>query len=330
MQAHEAKYGVLLVQMGGAQDLEGVASFIFEMLKDRRIIDLPFFLRLPLAFFVSRLRAPKVRKQYAQIGGRSPIIEATFEQGRALSCTLKGQGFNCPVEVGFRYCSPRIEDAMERLASFGVKTIVFLPLYPQYSTTTTLSALDVAMKTAKRLGVALEVIEDYADNPDFIEAWVENIRRSFSVIQDKDNILLCFSAHGIPVKYVTRGDPYPARVQKTVEGVLARVNGLEGITASVLCYQSRFGKMKFLEPGILEALEEGRRKGAKRVLVVPISFVSDHLETLFELDKTVRKRALALGYDDFVVVKPLGVSQRFINALSGLVIGRISKEDEDG
>jgi ferrochelatase len=319
-----------MVQMGGAQSLDDIAPFIYEMLKDRHIIDLNPCVRFPLAFLVSRLRAHKVRRQYMQIGGRSPIIEASFEQAKALSASLKTMGFDCPVELAFRYSKPLIEDAMERLAMLGARRVVFLPLYPQFSTTTTLSALDVARKTAQRLDVTLKVIEDYADYPEFISAWVENIRESMTNIKEKDGILLCFSAHGIPVRYVRRGDPYPLRLKGTVEQVIARTRNMEGIIGFVLCYQSRFGSIEFLEPGVIEALEEGRRNGAKRVVVVPISFVSDHLETLFELDITVREKALALGYNDFVRVKPPGTSKTFINALSQLVVECISKEGKDG
>jgi len=329
MQTTDRKYGVLMVQIGGPRSPDEVAQFIFEMLKDKHIIDLHPYLRYPFAFLVSRLRARKVKEQYNRIGGTSPIIETSCEQAEAVALTLEALGYHYPVEIGFRYCRPRIEEAVEKLAESGAKKIVFLPLYPQYSTTTTLSALDVARKAAQSLKIELEVIEDYADSPEFIEAWVERFRGSWDMLQKKEAVLLCFSAHGIPIKYVVRGDPYPSRIQKTVDGILGRIGHMEGVIASCLCYQSRFGRIKFLEPGILEALEEGKRKGAERVVVFPVSFVSDHLETLFELDITVRKKALALGYKEFVVVRPPSTSRLFINALSKLVIRRIFEEEKD-
>jgi ferrochelatase len=311
---------VLLLQMGGPATLDDVRPFLRNLLSDPAILAMPAFVRIPLARFIAWRRAPHVIEQYRAIGG-SPIGATTARQATALEAALATAGRPMPVRVAMRYVEPRAATALKDVAALGARRLVLLPLYPQHSRTTTDSSIDEVRALAPRFcpGVEIVQIRDWADHPGYVNALAASVGRALADVPPalRDRTRLLFSAHGLPLRYVTAGDTYPDRIAATVAAVLARLG--DGAPPATICYQSRVGPVKWLEPATETAIDQAAAQGVKALVVVPVAFVSDHLETLYEIEVTYRERARQAGIDAFVRVPALNEDAALAMALAEIV-----------
>jgi ferrochelatase len=316
--------GILLLNLGGPGSLDDVEPFLVNLFSDREIIQLPFG-RLVQPLFaraLSKARGPSVRKNYERIGGRSPQLPLTLAQADALERRLSRGGGAFRVRVGMRYWQPTIASALDAFAAEGVSRIVALPLYPQYSLATTgssFNALALALDSlASRPRPVVTRIEAYPDDPAYLDAMTGTVRQALASFPDdrRAEVVLLFSAHGLPRSFVKRGDPYVGQVAATVAGILSR---LDVPNRHVLGYQSRTGPVKWIEPGIEEVIASLGRDGVKDLLIVPVSFVSDHIETLYEVDLLFAEEARAAGISTVVRSPALNSHPLFIEALAALV-----------
>ena len=320
------RVGIVLFQLGGPDSLGTVEPFLRNLFSDPDIIPLgPLgFIRGPLAGYIAKKRMPAVAERYAMIGRRSPIAILTERQRVRLVEALSP--FIEPVAVtAMRYWKPLTEDAVAALRGAGpLDELVLLPLYPHYSYATTLSSL----KEWRRVyGEPLDTqpersIEAFYDHPLYIEALVTNIGKCLRQFPDASRIHLIFSAHGLPMSLVEKGDPYPKHVAETVR--LVDEKGAARFAnwprTHVLCYQSKLGPAKWLEPSFLETLERLGLAGVKEAMVVPISFVTEHIETLHEINIDGRADAKKAGIERFRMMPAVGDSPAFIGALKDLVL----------
>jgi len=325
--SNEERVGVVLLQLGGPDSLESVEPFLYNLFSDPDIIDLPmaFLFRRPLARLISRRRAPRVREHYKRIGGKSPLPKITQLQARALEQALR-PSLDAKLYVAMRYWHPFTEAAVDEIQRERMKRIVLLPLYPQYSVATTGSSIHEWQRVTARPGMnhlALDVIEEYCDHPKYIAALVHQIKTALDRVppEARSQAHLVFSAHGTPLKLVERGDPYQSQVIRTYRSVLAA--GSFGLSHE-LCYQSKVGPERWLEPSLGDTIKRLAKQGASHVIVVPIAFVSDHIETLWEINIEARDEAYRLGISYFDMVPALNTSPLFIDALADLVKQKVA------
>ena len=316
------KLGVVLFQLGGPDSLESIEPFLYNLFCDPDIIDFPFarIARQPLARLIAAKRSRHVAQHYAEIGGKSPILENTLRQAAALEKTLRGD-FDARVAVAMRYWHPFTEQAVRTLERHAPEEIVLLPLYPQYSKTTTGSSLNEWGRQFHANGWAprVHVIDEFHEDDAYLDAVVEAVNETLAGIEDTSVVDFVFSAHSVPLAVVERGDPYQRQIERTMELVWRR-GGWNG--PRHLCYQSKVGAAKWLSPSMHQTLKRLAEEKSRCVVVIPISFVSDHVETLHEIDIEHRGQARALGIEDFRLVRGLNDSPRFIAALAGLVRSR--------
>ena len=305
--------GVLLLYMGGASTLRDIRPFLFRLFSDREILPLPSGVRIPLAWAISRIRYHLVKDAYRQIGG-SPLLEITKRQAKALEESLAVEGIRAVVEVGMRYCPPFIHNAVENLEKRGVKKAVALPLYPQYSKATTGSCQLALREALKGRHLEVEVVSHWHTHPLFIQGWIQTIQQSLRDMPCTTHIL--FSAHSLPMRIVNQGDPYPSQVAETVEAIM---EGLGPFPYSV-AYQSKVGPVKWLGPSVEEKIARLSSEGTSSLALVPISFVSEHFETLYEMDIIFRKEAKRAGIKDFIRVGALNVHPLLIGAWKDIIM----------
>ena len=321
-----SRVGVVLFQLGGPDSLDAIEPFLYNLFCDPDIIDFPFarLAREPLARLISSRRAGKVRKHYEQIGGKSPIREVTERQARALELELN-KSISARVVVAMRYWHPLTETAIQQVEAFSPTEIVLLPLYPQYSSTTTGSSLNEWRRQFScQHAPKVHEIRGFYDHPPYLDAVVERINQGLERFRRSNghaagipsDVHLLFSAHSIPMSVIQKGDPYQAEIEATVKLVMER--GRWGNPHS-LCYQSRSGPGRWLDPFINETLQAIAERGAERVLVVPIAFVSDHVETMHEINIESREQAEKFGIKQFETMEGLNDSYLFIAALEDLV-----------
>src|ERR1700683_148104 len=321
------RVGIVFFQLGGPDKPEAVEPFLYNLFCDPDIIPLgPLggLLRKPLARYISRKRSQVVGQHYAEIGGQSPIRRLTERQARKLEVTL-APAFDAQVFIAMRYWHPLTEQAVAEVNEAGLDELVLLPLYPHYSYATTLSSL----KEWRRLyhpepGKPVElVIDHFYDHPLYIEALEDRIELAYSHFEHPTQAHIVFSAHGLPMSLIERGDPYQKQIEQTVALVMERGGWPNDYT---LCYQSRVGRNKWLEPPLTATLPELVKAGKKNLLVVPLSFVTEHIETLHEINIEARELAMALGAEQFEMMPAVGDSPRFIGALAGLVLRAVGVE----
>ena len=320
------KIGIVLFQLGGPDSLDAVEPFLLNLFLDPDIIPMgPLgFLRRPLAKYISKKRSVPVRGRYAMIGRRSPIGILTERQRRALLAAL-AEDVDAVAVTAMRYWKPMTADAVEALRRVGpLDEIVLLPLYPHFSYATTLSSLKEWRRVyGKPEGAPPErTVGQFYNHPLYIQALVQKIGVCLRQFPDSSRIQLVFSAHGLPMSLVERGDPYPQQVQETVRLTceLGAQKHANWPRQHLLCYQSRVGPSKWLEPPFVETLEKLGHEGVKEVLVVPISFVTEHIETLHEINIEGREDAKKFGIERFRMMPAVGDSPLFIAALKDLVL----------
>ncbi|HXN05864.1 MAG TPA: ferrochelatase [Nitrospiria bacterium] len=323
--AAKVPIGVILLNLGGPDSLDAVEPFLYNLFSDPDIITLPFGFQwlVPfLAMWISKRRAKIARKYYTLIGGRSPLRELTESQRADLEKALSEQG-NYRVFVGMRYWNPAIEEAVDQALALGIKKLIALPLFPQYSVTSSGSALNELNRVLERKKASLKVVPvlEWYNHPGYLQAMAENIEAAKKMFPpgEEGEIHLLFSAHGVPEKVIQKGDPYQKQIEETVRLVEERIPGKKQIH---LAYQSRVGRLKWIGPSVEEKLKELAAKKVRKLLVVPVSFVSDHSETLYEIDILFRDRAKELGIPYFVRMPSLNSSPTFIRALKEIVAGR--------
>ncbi|MDD2365722.1 MAG: ferrochelatase [Desulfuromonadaceae bacterium] len=306
---------VLLLQMGGPDSLESVEPFLYNLFSDRDIIKIgPALLQPFIAKMIVKRRASKSAANYAQIGGKSPLRELTEQQGGALEALL-GSQYRCfPV---MRYWHPFAAETLAAVEKEGIKKIVALSLYPHYSRATggsSFNDLDRSLK-AYRGAFTLRKVRHFFDHPLYIKALSEKIEDGLKSFADRSRVQLFFSAHSLPQSFITDGDPYLEHIESTVRLVMEQFGGL----SHHLAFQSRAGPVKWLEPSTEEKLKELSSTGQTDVLVIPLSFVSDHIETLHEIDIEYAEMARHLGIKNFRRMESLNSSPLFIQCLAQLV-----------
>ncbi len=339
--------GVILLNLGGPDSLQAIRPFLYNLFSDRKIIRLgPSILQKPIAWLISSLRSKKTKKMYQLIGGRSPILDITIAQANALEEALnnppstpfdKGEHreitnllLSFKVLVGMRYWHPFIEEVVPEISRYGTKKLIAISMYPHYSYATTGSSISRLTDVLSGYPIEVASITSWFDHPLYIDALIALIKKgleSFTVTQELQaqnsdaHIPVLFSAHNLPEKLIKAGDPYVNQVHGTIQEIIKKLN-----IEWHLSYQSKSGPVKWLEPSTEEIIKRLAESGFKNILLVPISFVSDHIETLFEIDVLYKDKARKLGVN-LKRVDSLNIHPLFIEALKDLVIKRAKEED---
>ena len=322
MNRNSGKTAVILLNLGAPESLDDIKPFLSNLFNDPDIIDLPMgkILRPILAWNITRKRLPESMQIYEKIGGGSPLRRLSQKQAEALESKLSENG-DFKVYIAMRYWYPFTETAVEELIAEGIKKVILLPLYPQYSITSTGSSLhefERVIKKRRDAGIEFKLIHDYHDFPSYIDALTEKIREGvakFNGIGD-DDLHLLFSAHGVPVSVIEKGDPYEKQVRATVDLAVAK---LENRNPHSISFQSRVTKVEWLGPATDKIIPKLGKNGVKNLLVIPVAFVNDHSETLFELGVFNRDLATKAGIERYEVMPALNDSPKFISALKELV-----------
>jgi ferrochelatase len=318
---------IVLFNLGGPSDLAAVEPFLVNLFSDREIIQLPggAALQPTMARLIAKLRGPSVRENYQRIGGGSPQLRITREQAEALERRLNaGSGGQDPyrVFIAMRYSQPTSADALDAIADAGIRRIVTLTLFPHFSKATTGSSRNEFERAlaAPRWRGQFEVthIEHYPTEARYVEAVTETVRIAWNGIppERRDKAVLLFSAHGLPQRFIDEGDPYVAHIDATRFAVLER---LSLPNRQRIAYQSRTGPVRWIGPGTEETIKELAEEGVTDVLVIPLSFVSDHIETLYEVDMLFADAAREAGITGYYRTPALNAHPLFIEALAGLV-----------
>ena len=308
------KLAVVLFNLGGPDSLKAVRPFLFNLFRDPAIIQLPAIARYPLAALISTTRNKPAQANYAIMGGRSPLLPETQAQADALEAELRAQGHDARVFIAMRYWKPRADETARAVAAFAPDEIVLLPLYPQFSTTTTGSSVKDWRAAYKAPGRTRTVC-CYPDAEGVAAAHAAEIRKVWDAAGSPGNVRLLFSAHGLPQQVIDGGDPYQAQIEATAAATAAL---LPELTDWRVCYQSRVGRLKWLEPSTETAILAAGQDG-KGVIVSPIAFVSEHVETLVELDHEYADLARTHGVQPYLRARTPGVQPAFIGELARAV-----------
>jgi ferrochelatase len=317
------RVGIVLFQLGGPDTLEAIEPFLYNLFCDPDIIDFPFARigRKPLAKLISSTRTRKVQHHYSVIGGGSPIRRFTEQQARALQTRLIDDGIDARCFVAMRYWHPFTAEAIAQLESAECDEVVLLPLYPHFSSTTTGSSLN-EWNRLYRGNLPVRTIEAFYRNELYLDALSEKIDEALAGFTDPARPELIFSAHSVPVAVIERGDPYQRQIEETVD-LLMRRGGWPN--PHRLCYQSKVGASKWLQPSLHRTLRDLATENVREVCIVPVSFVSDHVETLGEIDHEAREEAAALRIEKFEMTSGLNDSPMFIAALAELVTAALDR-----
>ena len=311
------KKAIILFNLGGPDKIENVEPFLFNLFNDPAILNLPTFLRYPLAKLISNRRAPVAKKIYEELGGSSPILKLTKEQSSALEIKLNQikikDEYKCFVVM--RCWNPRAKDVIKEVQLFDPEEVILMPLYPQYSAATSGSSIKEWKDVCKKnnYNIKTSTICCYPTDQNFINAHTKEIIKK---IKDLKNFKLIFSAHGLPEKNIKKGDPYQWQVEQSVKKIVENLN-IENLDW-ILSYQSRVGPLKWIGPSTEDIIIENSKIG-KHIVLVPIAFVSEHSETLVELDIEYKEIANANGCKNYTRVPALGTNEDFIKALSELI-----------
>lgn len=317
------RVGVLLLNLGGPEQLDDVRPFLFNLFSDPEIIRLPFpWLQRPLAWLISTSRAKKSQENYQQIGGGSPLRQITEQQAEALKQSLQRKGHEAEVYIGMRYWYPFTEEAIARIKRDGIENLVILPLYPQFSISTSGSSFRLMerlwLEDPSLQRISYTVIPSWYDRPGYVQAMADLIAQEIDQLPDPNQGHVFFSAHGVPVSYVEEaGDPYQREIENCTELIMKALNRPN---AHTLAYQSRVGPVEWLQPYTEDAIASLAEQGVKQLVVVPISFVSEHIETLQEIDIEYREIAEEAGIETFRRVPALNTHPGFINDMADMVV----------
>ena len=315
--SRQARIAVILFNLGGPDSLDAVRPFLFNLFNDRAIINLPQPARWCLAQLISRLRAGTACAIYSELGGASPILPQTENQAQALAAQLASRGFtHSKCFIAMRYWHPFAEETVAAVREFAPDHVILLPLYPQFSTTTTQSSLEQWRGLSADLVAREHVICCYPEAAGWIAAQADLIQASLAGMAGDVPVRLLFSAHGLPKKIVDQGDPYPGQVAQTVAAVVDKLDMAAPVDYEI-CYQSRVGPLEWIGPSTEACLEKAGEEG-KAVLVIPIAFTSEHSETLVELDIDYRAAAGKFGVREYIRVPTVSNHPAFIAGLADL------------
>lgn len=306
---------ILLLNLGGPVNLDQVEPFLAALFGDRDLIKLPgpAWLQGPFSKLIARLRAPGARGRYAEIGGGSPLLRESARQASALRAALRAQGRHEPVKLCFRYAAPRAAGLLRALKRDGIRKLVPVTLYPHDCRATTGSSLrELAVEAVKAGLEMLPGVDHYATDADYLDSLEGPLR---AALQELPGATVIFSAHSLPLRQIEAGDPYQKEIHATRDAIMARIGEIPG--GYRLAYQSRTGPVKWLEPPLKAVLET---MGGKDVIVVPMSFVSEHIETLHELDIEYRHVAAAAGIRAYRRVATPGADPAYIRCLARRVL----------
>ncbi|GBE52946.1 ferrochelatase [bacterium BMS3Bbin14] len=310
--------GVILLNLGGPESLDEVEPFLYNLFSDRRIIRLgPAFLQKTIARLIARRRAPKSRENYRKIGGGSPINRITADQAKSLEQRLRPDG-RFMVRACMRYHPPLARQVLRQMTAAGVRRIIGLPLYPHYSIATTGSSFSDLHRAAGVIEPAPAIVEirSWPREPLYINCLARRVREGLARFSGPVQVV--YSAHSLPKKFIAEGDPYVRELETTIQA-LEEKTGQPGR----LCYQSRSGPVEWLEPSTPDMLHRLADQGCENILMVPISFVSDHVETLYEIDMLYRDMAHEMGMR-LESTRALNDDPEFIAALHDLVLNAAS------
>jgi protoporphyrin/coproporphyrin ferrochelatase len=314
------KKAIVLFNLGGPDKIENVEPFLFNLFNDPAILNLPILLRYPLAKLISNRRAPTAKKIYAELGGSSPILKLTNDQSHALEKKLNQtqtkDEYKCFVVM--RCWNPRAKDVIKDVQLYNPEEVVLMPLYPQYSAATSGSSIkewkDICKKNNYKIKTS--TICCYPTDQNFINAHrIEIIKK----IKGLKNFKLIFSAHGLPEKNIKKGDPYQWQVEQSVKKIIESLNDQN--LDWILSYQSRVGPLKWIGPSTEDIIIKNSKIG-KNIVLVPIAFVSEHSETLVELDIEYKELALNNGCKNYIRIPALGINDDFIKAMCKLIINK--------
>jgi protoporphyrin/coproporphyrin ferrochelatase len=317
------RLGVLLLNLGGPEQLSDVRPFLFNLFSDPEIIRIPIAaFQKPLAWIISTSRAKKSQANYEKIGGGSPLRRITEAQARALESQLRSQGEDAKVYIGMRYWHPFTEDALAQIKQDEIEQLVILPLYPQFSISTSGSSFRLIEKIWNEnphlKPPQYTVIADWYQEPGYLQAMSELIATEIDKCPNPDLAHVFFSAHGVPVSYVEEaGDPYQTEIEECTELIMQKIGRQNNHS---LAYQSKVGPIEWLQPYTEDAIVGLAEKGVTELVVVPISFVSEHIETLEEIDIEYREIAEEAGIHTFNRVPALDTNPVFIQTLVDLVL----------
>ncbi len=307
------KKAVILFNLGGPDSLDAVQPFLFNLFNDPAIISLPGIFRYPLAKFISKRRTPVAKAIYAEMGGRSPILEETQKQADAIEKSLEQENDEYRCFIVMRCWNPRAVDVIKKVKNYNPQQIILLPLYPQYSNATSGSSIKEWSVICRKenLNVETKTICCYPTEKDFILSYASLIKEKINLNKLSETTLI-FSAHGLPENKIKQGDPYQWQVENTVNHLVKKLS-ISNLNY-ILSYQSRVGPLKWIGPSTEIIIKEEAIKN-KIIIVVPVAFVSEHSETLVELDIEYKKLAIENGSKDYVRVPAVTVNQDFINSL---------------
>ena len=312
------KKAVILFNLGGPDSLEAVEPFLFNLFNDPAIISLPGIFRYPLAKLISKRRAPIAKEIYKEMGGKSPILQETKTQAKAIEKSLETENDDYKCFIVMRCWYPRANDVIKKVKEFNPEQVVLLPLYPQYSNATTGSSIKEWLDVCKKedFKVETKTICCYPTEKDFILSYATLIKEKVNIDNLAETTLI-FSAHGLPENKIKQGDPYQSQVERTVEALVKKLS-IKNLNY-ILSYQSRVGPLKWIGPSTDLVIKEEAQKH-KIIIVVPVAFVSEHSETLVELDIEYKKLAIENGSKDYLRVPAVTANQDFINSLKSSIV----------
>ena len=318
------KFAVVLLNMGGPDSLKTIEPFLYNLFQDPDIFKIPFGQKI-FAKLISKLRTKKVVEQYKQIGNKSPQNEHTENQRKMLEDSLRNAGFNADVLIAMRYWKPLTDETVKKISKSNYDKIILLPLYPHFSSVTTGSSFNEWWRYFNGEKSKVKIINHYYNQQKYLSAISQRIDESLNLFTDEEklSVELLFSAHSVPQSLIANGDPYQMQILDSVKLImeLRNYSGKHHIS-----YQSKVGPVKWLVPSTEEKVKELGMSGIKNLLVIPISFVSDHIETLYELGIEYRKVAEENGITNYKVITGLNNSPLFIEQLQDLVLSEIANE----
>jgi len=312
------KKAVILFNLGGPDNLDAVEPFLFNLFNDPAIISLPTFLRYPLAKFISKRRTPVAKAIYAEMGGKSPILEETQLQADTIEKNLQSEEDTYKCFIVMRCWNPRASETITKVKEFNPDQIILLPLYPQYSNATSGSSINEWLDVCKKekLKTETKIICCYPTEKDFILSYASLISKKIDLKRLNETTLI-FSAHGLPENKIKQGDPYQWQVEQSVRELVKKLSIPK--LNYILSYQSRVGPLKWIGPSTEKVITDEAKKN-KIIVVVPVAFVSEHSETLVELDIEYRKLAEENGSKEYIRVPAVTANQDFINSLKSNIL----------
>lgn len=322
------KTAIVLFNLGGPDNLEAVKPFLFNLFNDRAIIGLPQPFRFLLAKLISKRRHKKAQEIYKQIGGKSPIFELTFAQGQSLEKALSYYG-DFKVFIAMRYWNPMIAEVAKKIINYKPDEIILLPLYPQFSSSTTNSSIDDFIANFPDKTIPLKTICCYPEDENFIDSHLNLITQKLQKFPQYkiSEMRFLFSAHGLPQKLIDAGDPYVFQVKKSTDKIVEKLQKKYGEIDFSICYQSKVGPLKWTSPSLAQELH--RTILDKKIpVIIPIAFVSEHSETLVELDIEYKEMAEKFHARDYIRIPALNSDVFFIKALSNMCLNAIKEKEE--